>query len=286
MSWQALPLQQEPPVRRPSHLLRLRLRSTRHRERRAFHRANINQNRDHHHHPQEGHDSTPQQQEYTSPPEGTPQSSNAVRQERLIRRANCPGYTTYRYRDQIAQKQQKWNRTSEKLVEGEIKERATPLPKDADDEENTALERGKRAGASPKRKGRKGHQTSSGTKERIPSTSDRSKYGSAGKQANCRTRVTGSDLYVVRLTRSGAFGNAMPCWRCLEWCKWAGVKRIFHYTIEDMADSTVNDGVGSNPCGRKESRKGRWVCIKVNEATPESCYWTQGDGKILAGDRY
>jgi hypothetical protein len=35
-------------------------------------------------------------------------------------------------------------------------------------------------------------------------------------------RVNGADLYVARVTKNG-MGNAKPCWRCLEWCKWSGV---------------------------------------------------------------
>ncbi|TDL26840.1 hypothetical protein BD410DRAFT_799957 [Rickenella mellea] len=45
------------------------------------------------------------------------------------------------------------------------------------------------------------------------------------------SRVNGADIYVARITKSGC-GNARPCWRCLEWCKWAGVKRIFHWNEE------------------------------------------------------
>ncbi|CCA72233.1 hypothetical protein PIIN_06167 [Serendipita indica DSM 11827] len=97
---------------------------------------------------------------------------------------------------------------------------------------------------------------------------------SCAKRHGARTRVTGADLYVVRLTRTGALGNAMPCWRCLEWCKWAGVKRIFHYAV----DSAVDDVSGSD-----KRTSGRWICIKVNETRHEDCYWTQGDGRILGG---
>ncbi|PVF99585.1 hypothetical protein CPB86DRAFT_806269 [Serendipita vermifera] len=98
----------------------------------------------------------------------------------------------------------------------------------------------------------------------------------AKKHTNGRSRITGSDLYVVRLTRSGTFGNAMPCWRCLEWCKWAGVKRIFHYSVTRVEDLVVGAKGGAG-----KTRIGRWECVKVNEARPEDCYWTQGDGKIL-----
>lgn len=44
------------------------------------------------------------------------------------------------------------------------------------------------------------------------------------------SRVNGADIYVARVTKSGlTMGNAKPCWRCLRWCHWAGIKRIFHW---------------------------------------------------------
>jgi len=42
-------------------------------------------------------------------------------------------------------------------------------------------------------------------------------------------KMNGADIYIVRVTKTGC-GNARPCWRCLEWCRWAGVKRIFHWS--------------------------------------------------------
>ena len=72
-------------------------------------------------------------------------------------------------------------------------------------------------------------------------------------------------------------GNAMPCWRCLEWCKWAGVKRVFHYAVGED-----NEDVGTKKGKEKERiQRGKWVCVKVNDVKPEDCYWTQGDGRIL-----
>ncbi|KAN0080134.1 hypothetical protein V8E55_009700 [Tylopilus felleus] len=41
-------------------------------------------------------------------------------------------------------------------------------------------------------------------------------------------RVNGADLYVVRVSKAGV-GAAKPCWRCVQWCAWSGVKRIFHW---------------------------------------------------------
>lgn len=73
-------------------------------------------------------------------------------------------------------------------------------------------------------------------------------------------RVSGSDLYVARLKKSGSgVGNAMPCWRCVEWCRWAGVKRIFHWDAE----------------------VGKWGVVKVND-TERKMYQTRSDFKIVS----
>lgn len=71
-------------------------------------------------------------------------------------------------------------------------------------------------------------------------------------------RVNGADIYVARITKSG-MGNAKPCWRCLEWCRWAGVKRVFHWNGED----------------------GCWEVVKVNSAEREN-YETKADGRLFA----
>jgi hypothetical protein len=44
-------------------------------------------------------------------------------------------------------------------------------------------------------------------------------------------RLNGADLYVARITKIGA-GSAKPCWRCIVWCQWAGVKRVFFWDSE------------------------------------------------------
>lgn len=71
-------------------------------------------------------------------------------------------------------------------------------------------------------------------------------------------RVNGADIYVARVTKSG-MGNAKPCWRCLEWCRWAGVKRVFHWNGEDNC----------------------WEVVKVNSAEREN-YETKADGRLFA----
>ncbi|KAI0830324.1 hypothetical protein BC628DRAFT_1313925 [Trametes gibbosa] len=72
-------------------------------------------------------------------------------------------------------------------------------------------------------------------------------------------RANGADIYVARFTKNG-FGSAKPCWRCLEWCRWAGVKRIFHWDAE----------------------KGKFDVVKVN--SPErGQYETHADIRLFAG---
>ena len=107
--------------------------------------------------------------------------------------------------------------------------------------------------------------------------------GTGRKSTNGRSKVSGADLYVARMTRSGMLGNAMPCWRCLEWCKWAGVKRVFHYAIDEEVMEDEGGCASSKGKGKESRRGGKWVCVKVNEVNPEDCYWTQGDGRILGG---
>ena len=72
-------------------------------------------------------------------------------------------------------------------------------------------------------------------------------------------RVNGADIYIARITKSGC-GNARPCWRCLEWCKWAGVKRIFHWNEETC----------------------KFDVVKVNSA-PKEQYETHADNRLFAG---
>jgi hypothetical protein len=55
-------------------------------------------------------------------------------------------------------------------------------------------------------------------------------------------------------------GSAKPCWRCLEWCRWAGVKRIFHWNGEE----------------------GKFDMVKVNTAERDQ-YETHADIRLFAG---
>ncbi|KAI0000762.1 hypothetical protein BJV74DRAFT_899020 [Russula compacta] len=72
-------------------------------------------------------------------------------------------------------------------------------------------------------------------------------------------RINGADIYVARVTKAG-MGSARPCWRCVEWCRWAGVKRIFHWNGED----------------------GKFDMVKVNTAERDQ-YETHADVRLFAG---
>ncbi|KIK97332.1 hypothetical protein PAXRUDRAFT_136499 [Paxillus rubicundulus Ve08.2h10] len=73
-------------------------------------------------------------------------------------------------------------------------------------------------------------------------------------------RVNGADLYVVRVVKSRT-GSAKPCWRCVRWCSWSGVRRIFHW----------------NPV------EGRFDVVKVNSVEEGEVYETQADTRLFAG---
>jgi hypothetical protein len=75
-------------------------------------------------------------------------------------------------------------------------------------------------------------------------------------------RINGADIYVARVTKVG-MGSAKPCWRCVEWCRWAGVKRIFHWNGED----------------------GKFDMVKVNTAERDQ-YETHADIRLYAGMLY
>jgi len=80
----------------------------------------------------------------------------------------------------------------------------------------------------------------------------------SGRRRN--PRVNGADLYVARITKNG-LGCAKPCWRCIEWCRWAGVKRIFHYDGE-IAQFQV---------------------VKVNATCTDMVYETHSDVRLYTG---
>ncbi|KAI0742927.1 hypothetical protein C8Q80DRAFT_1259355 [Daedaleopsis nitida] len=91
-------------------------------------------------------------------------------------------------------------------------------------------------------------------------TATRLKDGDRGWDARRRDpRANGADIYVARFTKNG-MGSAKPCWRCLEWCRWAGVKRIFHWNAEEA----------------------KFEVVKVNNAESGQ-YETHADIRLYAG---
>lgn len=111
---------------------------------------------------------------------------------------------------------------------------------------------------------RAGSNSSSG--ERAAATESPSGANCCGRDVEKRwdarrrdSRVNGADIYVARFTKSGT-GTAKPCWRCLEWCRWAGVKRIFHWNAEEL----------------------KFEMVKVNSAQLDQ-YETHADIRLFAG---
>ncbi|KAJ7092448.1 hypothetical protein B0H15DRAFT_938552 [Mycena belliarum] len=72
--------------------------------------------------------------------------------------------------------------------------------------------------------------------------------------------ISGATLYVCRVTKDG-FGCSKPCWRCVNWCEWAGVKRIFYWSVDE----------------------GRFVCLKVGAAGDQNIYQTAADTRFTRG---
>lgn len=120
---------------------------------------------------------------------------------------------------------------------------------------------------SPASKGKKGRRPSSSELEEednhvdedasIPFGPDPSP-SSRSQNRHRSSRINGADIYVVRLVKDG-MGKAYPCTRCIEWCRWAGVKRIFHW------DPEVN----------------AFLVVKVNGT--EAGYETLADLKMMNG---
>lgn len=83
-------------------------------------------------------------------------------------------------------------------------------------------------------------------------------HGTRHQRDHCRdSKLRGCDLYVARISKCGqASGKAAPCWRCIQWSKWAGVKRIYHWNEEN----------------------GRFEAIKLNDPDVGNAYETTSDG--------
>lgn len=117
------------------------------------------------------------------------------------------------------------------------------------------------------------------------------------------TRTNGADIYVarIRLPRSPSqdsassdsgsgseedryaipVGSARPCTRCLLWCHWAGIRRVFYWT-------TLDDG-SADSTRAQASQTGQFVCIKPTQALrnissgEDGEYMTQADLRLASG---
>jgi hypothetical protein len=101
-----------------------------------------------------------------------------------------------------------------------------------------------------------------GTSPSLPCSNSIHCPGAKDKSRDARRRdprVNGADIYVCRVTKAG-MGNSKPCWRCVGWCKWAGVKRIFHWNGDEL----------------------KWDVVKVNNIGREQ-YETHADMRLSAG---
>ncbi|KAH8809633.1 hypothetical protein DL96DRAFT_1821880 [Flagelloscypha sp. PMI_526] len=72
------------------------------------------------------------------------------------------------------------------------------------------------------------------------------------------TRANGADLYVARILKDGT-GAASPCIRCVEWCRWAGIRRIYHW----------------------DPSLGGFMVVKVNDR--DAGYETVADARMYGG---
>ncbi|KAG8715618.1 hypothetical protein FRC08_010330 [Ceratobasidium sp. 394] len=101
------------------------------------------------------------------------------------------------------------------------------------------------------------------------------------------SRTNGADIYVARVrfsppllpsgseTNATPVGSARPCARCLVWCRWAGIRRVFYWaSASDTASATDTDGVG------------RFISIKPAQVLccdSSAEYITQADRRIAEG---
>lgn len=83
----------------------------------------------------------------------------------------------------------------------------------------------------------------------------------AQMKARRAARCNGAVLYVARALKGGGTGPAAPCTRCLRWCAWAGIRRVFHW-----------DGI-----------LGRWERVRVADAGAGIGYATAADVRLAAG---
>eukprot|EP01113_Clastostelium_recurvatum_P014270 TRINITY_DN17744_c0_g1_i2.p1 TRINITY_DN17744_c0_g1~~TRINITY_DN17744_c0_g1_i2.p1 ORF type:complete len:137 (+),score=22.62 TRINITY_DN17744_c0_g1_i2:220-630(+) len=58
------------------------------------------------------------------------------------------------------------------------------------------------------------------------------------RSARRRCKVRGGDLYVVRSSADGSFGESRPCSSCVRWLQLYGVQRVFYSTSASAASSS------------------------------------------------
>jgi hypothetical protein len=75
------------------------------------------------------------------------------------------------------------------------------------------------------------------------------------------SRANGADIYVARVGRGGLLGTAHPCARCVQWCAWAGIRRVFHWSPATH----------------------RFEVIKVAYAKTSAVYATSADRRLASG---
>jgi hypothetical protein len=75
------------------------------------------------------------------------------------------------------------------------------------------------------------------------------------------SRANGADVYVARVGRGGVLGTAHPCARCVQWCAWAGIRRVFHWSPATH----------------------RFEVVKVAHARTSATYATTADRRLASG---
>jgi hypothetical protein len=75
------------------------------------------------------------------------------------------------------------------------------------------------------------------------------------------SRANGADIYVARVGRGSVLGTAHPCARCVQWCAWAGIRRVFHWSPATH----------------------QFEVVKVADARTSATYATTADRRLASG---
>jgi hypothetical protein len=104
--------------------------------------------------------------------------------------------------------------------------------------------------------------TSSCAEDMRPNYASGKGYGNNELNGHHRTsRANGADIYVTRVGRGGVLGTAHPCARCVQWCAWAGIRRVFHWSPATH----------------------RFEVVKVADARTSTAYATSADRRLASG---